>query len=102
MTARHHGINATVEALTAGLPLEDSCLTPSLYVRAAKRVGLLSEVLETELEHIDRAQLPVVLLLETGEACLLTAFSEDDTGQIVYPLRSESAVVVELSALASA
>jgi ATP-binding cassette subfamily C protein LapB len=99
-TARHHGISSTVDTLTAGLPLENNCLTPSLFVRAAKRVGLISEVLDTPLEHIDRAQFPVVLLLETGDACLLTDWREEGvTAQVVYPLRSDSAVDVELADL---
>ena len=102
MTARHHGINSTVDTLTAGLPLEDNCLTPSLFVRAAKRVGLISEVIETEIEDIDQAQFPVVLLLETGEACLLTGWSEDGgAAQIIYPHRSENAIAVELPQLQS-
>ena len=102
MTARHHGINSTVDTLTAGLPLEDNCLTPSLFVRAAKRVGLISEVIETEIEDIDQAQFPVVLLLETGEACLLTSWSEDGgAAQIIYPHRSENAIAVELPQLQS-
>ena len=102
MTARHHGINSTVDTLTAGLPLEDNCLTPSLFVRAAKRVGLISEVIETEIEDIDQAQFPVVLLLETGEACLLTSWSEDGgAAQIIYPHRRENAIAVELPQLQS-
>ncbi|MFT5579113.1 MAG: ATP-binding cassette subfamily C protein LapB [Paraglaciecola psychrophila] len=102
MTARYHGINSTVDTLTAGLPLEDNCLTPSLFLRAAKRVGLISEVIETEIEDIDQAQFPVVLLLETGEACLLTGWSEDGgAAQIIYPHRSENAIAVELPQLQS-
>ena len=60
---RLHGRPSTRAALSAGLPLEGGCLTPSLFARAAARGGLSSRIVRRKLGAIDAALLPVFLLL---------------------------------------
>ena len=48
----------TPEALIYGLPLEDNCLTPSLFVRAAERVGISARITNRKLDKIPEAVLP--------------------------------------------
>lgn len=61
----------SVEALVAGLPLLEGRLTPKLVPRAAERAGLTAEVRRCSLDEIPALALPVVLLLEGREACVL-------------------------------
>ncbi|HOL63921.1 MAG TPA: type I secretion system permease/ATPase [Accumulibacter sp.] len=83
---RLHGRPSTRAALSAGLPLGDGVLTPSLFRRAAARAGFSSRVVRRTLTAIDLALLPVVLLLKNDEACLLLGWEEDDqTAQLLFP-----------------
>lgn len=73
---RLHGRPSTRAALSAGLPLEGGCLTPSLFSRAAMRAGLASRIVRRALNGIDNALLPVILLLKGDQACVLLGWNE--------------------------
>ena len=77
---RLHGRPSTCAALSAGLPLENGCLTPSLFNRAAARAGLSSRIVRRPLAKIDDALLPVILLLKGDEACVLLGWERSDDG----------------------
>jgi ATP-binding cassette, subfamily C, bacterial LapB len=64
------------EALLAGLPLEEGRLTPALFVRAAERAGLSASLQRLAISAIPNAALPVVLLLDGRDACVLVARDE--------------------------
>jgi len=61
----------TRTALRAGLPLVDNRLTVELFARAAGRAGLSARVLRRPLQKITRLELPAVLVLNSGAACVL-------------------------------
>ena len=85
---RVHGRPSTRAALTAGLPLEGGCLTPSLFARAAQRAGLSSRILRRQLDGIDTALLPAVLLLKDDQACVLLGWQgdgESEIAQVLFP-----------------
>jgi len=69
--ARSHGKQASREGLTAGLPLENNRLTPSLVPRAAERIGLEARIIEGPLQELRSHQLPAILLLSDHRACVL-------------------------------
>ena len=73
------------ETLCAGLPLVESKLTPELFVRAAERAGLTAKVARRQLERVSPLVLPVVLLLENAQACILKSFKPDGRCEIVDP-----------------
>lgn len=90
---RIHGRPSTHAALTAGLPLPDQGLTPSLFVRAAQRAGFASKLVRRPLEQIDVALLPVILLLKGNEACILLGWEEDGTSaKLLFPDTAQGAV----------
>ncbi len=60
-------------ALRAGLPLDRNRLTVELFSRAAERMGLVSRLVKRPLEKMTGLELPAILLLEGGQACLLVA-----------------------------
>ena len=91
--ARYHGRPATRAALTAGLPLENGSLTPSLFARAASRAGFAAKVVRRPLERIDSALLPVVLLLAGEEACVLLGWDEaGTTARLLFPETGQGSV----------
>lgn len=91
--SRIHGRPGTRAALTAGLPLEKGALTPSLFARAASRVGLAAKVVRRPLERIDAALLPVVLLTTGDEACVLLGWDETgDNARLLFPETGQGSV----------
>ncbi|TGD73859.1 type I secretion system permease/ATPase [Mangrovimicrobium sediminis] len=98
---RYHGSASTAEALVSGLPITDGALSPSLFERAASRVGLASRVLPRALDELEPALLPAVLLLHDERACLLMGW-EGDSARVVYPELNEAVVEVPREQLEAA
>ncbi len=92
---RLHGRPSTRAALSAGLPLENGCLTPSLFARAATRAGLSSRIVRRALAGIDNVLLPVILLLKGDQACVLLGWDETgDTAQLLFPETGQGEVTL--------
>jgi len=76
LLARQHGIAASPNTLTAGLPLVKGVLTPQLFARAARRIGLAARISKRSLTAFNALNTPAVLLLINGRACLLLEFRD--------------------------
>lgn len=61
----------TTDELVSGLPLVNNQLTPELFSRAAKRVGIQSKIVQRPLQRISPLVLPAVLVLNDNQACVL-------------------------------
>ncbi|MES9845525.1 MAG: type I secretion system permease/ATPase [Candidatus Sedimenticola sp. PURPLELP] len=88
MLTKYYGRPYTINALRAGLPLQDNLLNPTLFVRAASRAGLNARVTARKLAKIPDMVLPVVLLLKEREACvLIRRFDRDGEAhaEVVFP-----------------
>ncbi len=98
---RLHGRPSTRAALSAGLPLESGCLTPSLFARAATRAGLSSKIVRRALAGIDNILLPVILLLKGDQACVLLHWNEaGDTAQLLFPETGQGEITLSRNELA--
>ncbi|MDR3298491.1 MAG: type I secretion system permease/ATPase [Candidatus Accumulibacter sp.] len=87
------GRPSTRAALSAGLPLENGRLTPSLFARAASRASLSSRIVRRSLEDIDAALLPVILLLKNDNACVLVGWSKSgNSAQVLLPEAAGGAI----------
>ena len=75
----------SAEALSAGLPVPEDGLTPELFVRAAARAGLTARLITRPLADISSLVLPVVLLLEGRQACVLLSRGDDRCAQVQLP-----------------
>ncbi|MFC3115097.1 type I secretion system permease/ATPase [Cellvibrio fontiphilus] len=98
LVARAHQITTTRESVLAGLPLESTGLTPSLFARAAKRAGMTSKLVVRPLAELNPALFPVVLLLNNNQACLLLE-SSSSGARVVYPELGDAVVEVTLDDL---
>lgn len=97
---RIHGRPSTRAALSAGLPLSGTdILTPSLFARAAAKAGFSSKLVRRELDKIDLVLLPVVLLLQDNEACLLLGWNEDGSARLLLPESGQGGVTLSREAL---
>ncbi|KIE21878.1 ABC transporter [Vibrio sinaloensis] len=75
--SRYYGLANSPEALINGLPLADGKLTPFLFPRSAERAGLVAKENRAPLKDISQLVLPVVLLLKSGDACVLNSINDD-------------------------
>ncbi len=92
---RYHGSPCSAEALVSGLPITEGALTPTLFERAASRMGLASRVVYRPLEQLETALLPAVLILNGERACLLMGWEAGgETARVVYPELNEAVVEV--------
>lgn len=100
--ARMHQHEASSESLTAGLPLEDGKLTPSVFARAAARAGMTARIVKSGLVNLNPELFPVVVLLEPGRACIITSIDiKKGIAKAIFPELNEAEVEVSLSGLAS-
>lgn len=100
--ARIHQHEASSESLTAGLPLEDGKLTPSVFARAAARAGMTARIVKSGLVNLNPELFPVVVLLEPGRACIVTSIDiKKGIAKAIFPELNEAEVEVSLSGLAS-
>ncbi len=97
LACRTHQIATTKDALSAGLPLRNGKMTPALFKRAAERANLAVSTLKKPFNQIRSEFLPVTLLLEDEEACMLTGVNEETkTASVIYPELGDAEVVVPL------
>lgn len=100
--ARAHGCTLTRDAATAGLPLVEHRLTPSLFDRAARRAGLASNLARRPLDRLNAALFPMVLILGDEQACVLLGWSDDGAAaRVIFPDLGEAEALVPLDELAA-
>ncbi len=87
------------ESLTAGLPLVDNKLSPSLFSRAAERAGLSSRIVKRKLTKISNLVLPAILLLDNANACILLEVKKTKA-RVIFPETGEGESEVSLDDLA--
>ncbi|KZN14829.1 type I secretion system permease/ATPase [Marinomonas sp. TW1] len=88
LLSRYFNNPYTSDAIAAGLPITDDLMTPELFLRASKRIGLSSRFVKRKLSKIPHMVLPTVLLLDDQQACVLLEIN--DTTGMAKILRSES------------
>ena len=68
-------------ALKAGLPLSGRALTPTLFVRAAERAGLVARAVRRDIDALSNVDLPVVAVLGGDRACVVLERQPDERGR---------------------
>lgn len=98
--AKSHGVTTTYAAMTEGLPLVNGAITPSLFSRAAERIGFNSHLVQQPLSKINTLVLPCVLLLTDNKACILQALDRDTKrAVVVFPELSMQATELSIEEL---
>lgn len=92
---------ASAHALVSGLPVPDEGLSPELFMRAAERANISSNLTRKSLTQIDRLLLPAVLLLKDRRACILSDI-QGDIATIIQPETGTGSKDIALEELAQA
>ncbi|HWT28234.1 MAG TPA: type I secretion system permease/ATPase [Methylophilaceae bacterium] len=101
VVCRMNGVAISRDALIAGLPLKEGRLSPGLVKRAAARANLVSNILKRPLSAIRGEFLPVILLLEEQDACLLLGWDDQRKfARVIFPELGDAEVRVPLEELA--
>jgi len=101
MLARQHDLPASEFAVTSGLPLEHGRLSPAMFDRAARRVGLRARVVQRGLSTLDRLVTPAVLLLDDDQAALLLEPVREGKARLLLPENPEAEVRLDADELES-
>ncbi len=89
ITKLHHSPR-TVDELVSGLPLVNNKLTPELFIRATKRANLESKIVYRPIKRIPALVLPVILVLEDNQACILEQIDlKTNQAKIIQPIADE-------------
>lgn len=96
---QHYQHNVSRVSLLSGLPLDKGMLSPSGFERAAKRAGLTSRTVKRDLDKINTALLPAILLLKDNNACVLHCFN-DECASVSYPELGKAVVDVPYEQIA--
>jgi ATP-binding cassette subfamily C protein LapB len=86
----------SAEALKAGLPLVNNRFTPELFIRAAERAHLSTQLVKRSLEQFNQLMLPAVLLLKDQQACILVKYldKKQKQAQIILPMTGEGMLTI--------
>ncbi len=88
------------EALIAGLPIENGCIPPEIFTRAAERANLIASFKERPLQNISNLVLPCILVLKKNQACILEHLDLDaGTARIILPEAKEGSITIDLAKL---
>jgi len=108
--AGRYGKEVSMETLTAGLPHPPQQTTPdllstsqaeTLFVKAAHRAGFRATMIQRNLNEVLDLHLPVILLLNQGQSCILEALSKDRRqAKVIYPGATPLEEWVEMERLA--
>jgi ATP-binding cassette subfamily C protein LapB len=72
LIADHYKIKTNQNQLKAGLPLVNDRLTPDLFIRAAKKIGLFAKLATRSLSKISSLLLPAIINLKNEDCLLVT------------------------------
>lgn len=95
-----HDLPVSEKSTIAGLPLIDGLLSPSIFHRAAKRVGLSSKICKRKLDELNTQLFPAVLILNDKKCCVLKSIDlNTQQAEVIYPELPETVVSVSTEKL---
>ncbi|MCO4784805.1 MAG: type I secretion system permease/ATPase [Marinomonas atlantica] len=97
---KHFDNPYSADGIRSGLPVSDSGMTPELFMRAANKVGFVTRFVKRPIPKIAQVLLPVVLLLEDNQACVLLEIdAENSQAKVFMPESGEGEVYLPLTQL---
>jgi len=69
--SKFHKRAASAESLISGLAIHGSVMSPAMFIKSAKRVGLVAKPVKRKVEKIENMSLPAVALFNTNKACVV-------------------------------
>ncbi|RXJ69798.1 type I secretion system permease/ATPase [Halarcobacter ebronensis] len=96
--AKYHKRPTSSESLVFGLPIHGSQMSPSMFIKAAKRVGLIAKAIKRDINEIDNMSLPAVAFLEKNKACIILNIDINKNQlEVVIPELSKGEITISLN-----
>lgn len=87
----HYGRAKSSQALVAGLAYGQQNMAPTLFCEAAERVNLKAKIVKrANINKILTPVLPAVLVLKSGQACVLLKLSKDENTAVIWSPETKS------------
>lgn len=97
---KHYGRSKSAEALVAGLAYHEKNMGPELFCEAAQNTDLKTQIVQQpSLEKITNASLPVVLILNGNQACILLERSKNGKKCKIFMPETTSVKDIETKSL---
>jgi len=99
--SKYHKRTASLESLVAGLAIYNSLMTPSMFEKSAKRIGLITKAVNRKISEIDNLVLPAVMILNNNKACVVLNIDlEKNQATLIMPhLSSDSQINLSINEL---
>jgi ATP-binding cassette subfamily C protein LapB len=98
--SKFHKRDSSAESLIAGLAIHDTQMTPSMFVKSAKKIGLIVKPVTRKINEINPQALPAVMLLNNNKACVLVDINiKDKTATLIMPHVSQGEMNLSLEEL---
>ena len=95
--AKYHKRNTSAESLITGLAIYNSLMTPSMFEKSAKRIGLITKAVSRKIPQIDNLALPSVMLLNNNKACVVLNIDMEKNQAILMMPHVSSETQITLS-----
>ncbi len=96
--SKFHKRVASAESLITGLAVHGSVMTPAMFIKSARRIGLITKPVKRKIEDIDNMSLPAVALFNTNKACVvLNVDLEKDKITVIIPDVSLGEITISLN-----
>nr|WP_231870768.1 type I secretion system permease/ATPase [Marinomonas aquimarina] len=100
LLSKHYNNPYTAEGILSGLPTSAEGMTPSIFTRAANRIGFVSRFVKRPLNKIAQELMPLVLLLKGKNACVLLRIdTQADSVTLLMPESGAGEVTMSLAEL---
>jgi ATP-binding cassette subfamily C protein LapB len=85
--AKYHKRETSADSLKFNLPIHNRSFDVPMFIKASKRIGLTTKIVEREsIEKLTKLALPVVLLLDKDRSCVLLDYDvENSSAKVILP-----------------
>lgn len=95
--SNYHKRAASKESLITGLAIHNTLMTPSMFKKSAKRIGLIVKAVKKDIEELSNLALPAVALFDTNKACLVLNIDlEQNNITVIFPEISDGEITISL------
>ncbi len=101
--SKYHKRETSADSLKFNLPIHNRSFDIPMFVKASKRIGLTTKIVEREsVEKLTKLALPAVLILKKNRSCVLLDYNvKTSTAKIILPGVSSGETEISLSKLNS-
>lgn len=98
--SKFHKRTASAESLIAGLAIHNTLMTPSMFQKSAKKIGLIVKAVNRKLQDIDNKALPAVMILNNNKACVvLNINTSKNEAKLIMPHVSSGEMTLSIAQL---